>query len=150
MIIGIDPGATKPHTFAVCSLGKVLWITKSDDIYKINDLISSKADKVFIESQYLGVNANTLIKLAHATGELIGLCKLHGIPYEMVYPTSWMSHFGITTRKPKELTAYKWKKKHYQDIIDEAQKHTDIKIEDEDYAAALLICLFGVNKLDNS
>ena len=149
MIIGIDPGATKPHTLALYTHGKIQSIRKFDSITKINDIICD-TEEVFIESQYLGRNPNTLIKLAHATGELIGLCKLHGIPYHMVYPTTWMAHFGIMTRKPKELSPYKWKKKHYQDIIDEAQKHTDIKIEDEDYAASLLICLFGINKLDNS
>ena len=144
MIIGIDPGGTKPHALAIYKSGDLVKMFKSSDMIEIEESIKV-ADKVFIESQYFGGNPSTVIKLAHATGMLMGLCELILVPYEMVYPTTWMSTFGITTRRPKELSAYKWKKKHYQDIIDKAAEVSEITVADEDYGAAILIGLYGVN-----
>ena len=144
MILGIDPGGIKPHTIAAFSNGKLYEIEKSQDINRINWAIV-KSTKVFIESQYYGGNPSTLILLSQRTGMLMGLCELHGIPYVMVHPKTWQSYFNIP-KKPKGMTRYKWEKQHYQNIVDKAQEYTDIKIEDEDMGAAVLIGLWGVEK----
>lgn len=144
IIIGIDPAYSKPHAITEIEDGLILGFFKSSNLAEIMQSIE-RADKVFIEDQYMGMNPSTTIKLGHATGMLMGLCELVEVPYEMIYPTIWMSYFYIPTRRPNNITPYQWRKKHYKDIIAEAQKHTDLKIEDEDYAASVLISLYGAN-----
>ena len=151
MILGIDPGGSKPHAIAGYNYEGLVSVFKTSDIQEISTSIKL-SEKVYIEDQYYGGNAATLILLSQKTGMIMGLCELHGVPYEMVASTTWESYFNLP-KKPRKSkkdpdriipSDYMWKKQHYQDIINKAQEYTDIKVKDEDYGAAILIGLWGV------
>ncbi len=144
MIIAIDPGGTKPHALAYFNQGKLDFVYKSDYIRLISKAINY-ANRVFIENQYGGKNRATVILLSHRTGMLMGLCKLHETPYEMVAPVTWQSWHKIP-RKPKDITDYKWKKLHKQHQIEKAEELTGHKPEDEDEAAAILIGYWAIHR----
>jgi len=142
-ILGIDPAYSKPHAITEIEDGLILGFFKSNDLIEILQSIEV-IDKVYIEDQYFGINPSATIKLGHATGKLMGLCELNKVPWELVYPKKWMTFFNIPTNRPKDMKRSQWNKKHYQNIIDKAQEYTNLKIEDEDIGASVLIGLFGV------
>ena len=144
MIIAIDPGGTKPHALAYFEQGKLDCVYKSENIYLISRDIE-KADKIIIETQYNG-GSHSLVNLCQKTGMIMGLCELYGKDYEMVLPRVWMSYFDLLSQRPKEITRYKWGKIRVQLFIEKAEGLTDIKIEDEDEAAAILLGYYALHR----
>ncbi len=144
MIIAIDPGGTKPHALAFYSNEILDIVTKLDNIQLISKDIKY-VDKVFIETQYNG-GSHSLVNLCQRTGMIMGLCELHGTPYEMVLPTIWQGYFHMLGRRPKEITKYKWGKIRAQNFIEKAEELTGHKPEDEDEAAAILIGYWAIHR----
>ena len=144
MIIAIDPGGTKPHALAYYKRGKLDFVYTTDNIQLIGKDIEY-ADKIFIENQYNG-GFNSLVKLCQKTGMIMGLCELYGKDYEMVYPTVWQEYFHLLSRRPKEITKYKWGKIRAQNFIEKAEELTGYKPEDEDEAAAILIGYWAIHR----
>lgn len=62
---------------------------------------------VVIEEPYLGMNANTLSKLAYSVGMVIGLCEQCEIPWEFVKPMHWKRYWGLTKLKGSAYDTYK-------------------------------------------
>jgi hypothetical protein len=147
MIIGIDPGGSKDHAISWFSGDKWICSDKTSDIHRISKIIKG-IEKVYIESQYYGGNAATLILLCHRVGMIQGICELFGIEYTMVAPSTWQASIGLP-RKPKGISSNKWKKQHEQDIIAMASDVAGIEQEDSDIAASILIGYHAARRAKN-
>lgn len=140
MIISIDPAYAKPIAFAVWSVKKKLLLTgKAAETIELKDFIS-RAEKIYIEDQYFQNNPKVLKLLSRCVGEIIGICKMLGIDYELVSPATWQSRAGlIYGEKPEHLTTHYWKLDKINHLKAYASLIVDSEVEDEDIAAAVLI-----------
>ena len=139
IIVGIDPATNKPIAYAIWRDGKLVVTGKTDDLIKIADTLQS-ADKVYIEDQYLGLNPKTMAGLVRCTGEAIGICKMVGTEWELVYPATWMSRIKFKYGKNTEkLSQHFWKKKKAEMLRQKATEITGVAFENEDEAAAAMI-----------
>ncbi len=143
MIIAIDPGGTKLHALAFYSYEILDIVTKSDNIQLISKDIKY-VDKVFIETQYNG-GSHALVNLIQRTGMLMGLCELHGTPYEMVMSSVWQNWHKIP-KKPKEIKRYAWGKLHKQHLIEKAEELTGYDVKDDDEASAILLGYWAIHR----
>ncbi len=148
IIASIDPATkAKDHAIAIYNSGQLEAVYKSHDIFEMNGIfLRDDVDVVYLEDQFLGCNPQTLKNLAHESGKILGLLELLNIPYELVAPSTWMAWHKIP-KKPKEISSYRWKKRHKQDLIDKAIELTNYVVgTDEDCAAAILLGWYAINR----
>lgn len=139
MIIGIDPSYRKPIALAGWRNGKLVLVNKTPDILLVLDMLG-KAEKVYIEDQYFKCNPQVLIGLSRCVGEIIGVCRMLEIRYELVAPSTWQSKVGLKYgKKPGGVSPYFWKKDKEKRLKDKASEIVGTQIDDEDIGAAILI-----------
>ena len=74
----------------------------------LKELIEKYMPKqVVCEDQFMKTNVDTLKKLSRVTGNVLLISAQHGIPVELVYPSSWRKVFHGTGKAKKEDTINK-------------------------------------------
>lgn len=138
VIIGIDPAVSKPVGYGVISGGKLY---KSGHFETMTQAlrILALADMVYIEDQFLKNNPNTLKKLSHSTGKIMGLCEVLSVPYELVSPSTWQNRVNLPGKRPAELSDYRWKKEKAERMVLTAKDITGHEAKNDDEAAGILI-----------
>jgi hypothetical protein len=138
-LVSIDPAYAKPHAISLFIDGELDYSYNSSDLKEIMTTIS-ESDRVVIEDQYYGMNISTVIKLAHATGELLALCKLSATKWSLVPPRTWQAYFGLYGKKPT-VKPSEWTKLKEHMLIEKC-KEFGITTKDVDIAASVLIGLY--------
>ena len=139
ILASIDPAYAKPHAISLFIDGELDYSYNSSDLEEIRDTIRI-ADEVIIEDQYFSRNISTVIKLAHSTGELIGLCRLSKVKWTLVPPRTWQAYFGLYGKKPT-VKPSEWTKLKEHMLITKCEEF-GITTKDVDIAASVLIGLY--------
>lgn len=108
IIIAIDPAWAKPYGVVVFKDDGVLeaGLKEYSDLFYILEFYGSNFyTTVVIEEPYLGMNANTLLKLGFAVGGVIMVCSLFNMEYVFVKPMHWKKYFSLTSNIPAKERA---------------------------------------------
>ena len=146
MVIGIDPGASKPHALAIIHNEKLIHVGPvSRELGTIVDWLNMyRPNVVAIEGQYAGPNIKVLIQLAEARGKLIAVCELTGVKYEIIQPQQWMNSIGLNSRTKRGPARDKWIIKMAKEISKGLSMPDSIDI---DQACAIHIANFAFKRL---
>lgn len=145
MIISIDPHIIKPYAIAIWEDEILIDIRKESDVIAIEEIIQNDVSICFIEDQYLRLNANVLLKMAHSAGIIAGICAINMVDYEYILPNVWQTGLNLP-RRDKSISKRNWQKLHSQHLVAKAQEYTDIRIEDDDCACAVLLGRYAIEK----
>ena len=146
MIIGIDPGASKPHAMAMIHNGHLIHAGPvSPDISIVFDWMNKyNPTLVAIEGQYAGPNIKVLIQLAESRGKLIAACEYSGVNYQIIQPQQWLSSIGLKPNVKRSPERDQWIIKIAKSMI---TKYAVDNI-DVDMAAAINIAFYAFKRWD--
>jgi len=141
-ILGIDPSVQDPaycimSDKEVINYGKIL-LQEMDSWARL----ISEADLVAIETQYVGLNPRSAIKLSFCAGMLAGVASLLGKEIMPVSPKRWQAKMLKAKAKSGREVLKHLSKEIASAIVNE-------KINDSDIADAILICEYARQKIAN-
>ena len=107
IIIAIDPAWAKPYGVVMFESGEV-FDAGLFDYQELHNLLITFYENyyitVVIEEPYLGMNANTLLKLGYAVGGVIMPASLFdNVKIEFVRPMHWKKYFGLSSKLTKKV-----------------------------------------------
>jgi len=101
IIVAIDPAWAKPYGVVVFKDDEVLEAELKDysNLYYLLEFYCTNFyATIVIEEPYLGMNANTLLKLGYAVGGVILVLSLFDTEYKLIKPMHWKKYFGLTSK----------------------------------------------------
>lgn len=152
-VIGVDPAWSEKANAAAAfleSTGKLRWVRpfKGDDLRTVAGIVGEAkraGATVVVERQFLGNNGNvaTLEKLICARDQWRVVCFIMGVPFVMVFPSTWQSQLKAVPRMHSPLFDPKrrsGKRSTHERMLELAREHYgEDKIATHDEAAAALI-----------
>ena len=156
-IIGIDPG--KSGGIALLANNRITAVKMPLNVIELQTYLKTiistyENPLVFIEkvqSYSVGDDAPGkkfgINKMLANYAELLTVIKLLKIPFIEVYPVSWQSTLGLRLKKPKEITAVKFKsvrKKSYKEFAEKC--FPEIKKVTLSTSDALCLVQFALHK----
>lgn len=113
---------------------------------RLDELVNEyKVEKILFESQFGGVNPNTLIKLVRPTGVVLAVAGKNNIEVDQKMPASWRKVFHdecgkVEKGNPKKTDTFRVVKERFG-VVKSFKKDNDISD-----AIGIGYCLFLTNK----